>query len=153
MLPGEGGKDGFHGSSKLSNTMPPPPPPPKENFESCNVIYCCHKKAMGPMDKYQILGQIFIFSSCDHQWGRSRLLFQSVKYKSEQIGPLLSFYTKTKGSSIDVYIHPIYILYLSDTFIEYLCNLIDYCTTKWRRQYYCTIYNKMRQRCLLAWIV
>ena len=45
------------------------------------------------------------------------------------------------------------ILYLSDTFIEYLCNLIDYCTTKWRRQYYCTIYNKMRQRCLLAWIV
>jgi hypothetical protein len=43
--------------------------------------------------------------------------------------------------------------YLSDTFIEYLCNLIDYCTTKWRRQYYCTIYNKMRQRCLLAWIV
>ena len=26
--------------------MPPPPPPPKENFESCNVIYCCHKKAM-----------------------------------------------------------------------------------------------------------
>ena len=46
VLPGEGGKDGFHGSSKLSNTMPPPP---KENFESCNVIYCCHKKAMiGP---------------------------------------------------------------------------------------------------------
>ena len=32
--------------SKLSNTLPPPPPPPKENFESCNVIYCCHKKAM-----------------------------------------------------------------------------------------------------------
>ena len=23
-----------------------PPPPPKENFESCNAIYCCHKKAM-----------------------------------------------------------------------------------------------------------
>ena len=47
MLPGEGGKDVFHGSSKLSNTMPPPPPPPKENFESCTVAYCCHKKAMG----------------------------------------------------------------------------------------------------------
>ena len=46
MLPGEGGKDGFDGSSKLSNTMPPPPPPPKENFESCNVIYYCHKMAM-----------------------------------------------------------------------------------------------------------
>ena len=45
------------------------------------------------------------------------------------------------------------ILYLSDTFIEYLCNLIDYCTTKWRRQYYCTIYNKMKQWCLLAWNV
>ena len=44
-----GGKDGFHGSSKLSNTMPPPPPPPpppKENFESCNVIYYCHNMAM-----------------------------------------------------------------------------------------------------------
>ena len=48
---------------------------------------------------------------------------------------------------------PTHNIYLSDTFIEYLCNLIDYCTTKWRRQYYCTIYNKMRQRCLLAWIV
>ena len=46
VLPGEGGKDVFHGSSKLSNTMPPPPPPPKENFESCTVAYCCHKKAM-----------------------------------------------------------------------------------------------------------
>ena len=45
VLPGEGGKDGFHGSSKLLNTMPPPPPP-KETFEICNVIYCCHKKAM-----------------------------------------------------------------------------------------------------------
>ena len=51
VLPGEGGKDGFHGSSKLSNTMPPPPPPPKENFESCTVAYCCHKKAMAGMVK------------------------------------------------------------------------------------------------------
>jgi len=46
VTPGEGGKYVFHGSSKLSNTMPPPPPPLKENFESSNVIYCCHKKAV-----------------------------------------------------------------------------------------------------------
>ena len=62
------------------------------------------------LHKYQILGQTSIFSSCDDQWGRSGTLSQSIKYMTvKKIGPAEHLY-KNEGASIDVYIHPIYIL-------------------------------------------
>ena len=62
------------------------------------------------LHKYQILGQISISSSCVDQWGRSRTLSQSIKYVTVKKLGAAELQYKNEGASIDVYIHPIYIL-------------------------------------------